>query len=242
MTRIGFGIEAETFITTGINCDRLWLHCNSRPAVDAPSRKKPCFYPYIGVTNALETCSTLADVELLLGRWERTRRMILFVVDGKSEKSAILECQCCEHRRRPTPDGPLIAANHSYRDALQNNTGGNNPEHGLERSISRCIHMEELLCALPKDIDARGLQRVLAADGVEQRYPDRVTVFSTVACPATGEMWFACGQRPAASTGTWSRVPWPWLRLLERGTLAKRSSPRWSRLWNPLLNPQADSD
>lgn len=26
MTRIGFGIEAETFITTGINCDRLWLH------------------------------------------------------------------------------------------------------------------------------------------------------------------------------------------------------------------------
>ncbi len=61
-----------------------------------------------------------------------------------------------------------------------------------------------------KGTDARALQRVLAAEGVEQRYPDRVTVFSTVACPTTGEMWFACGEGPAASTGSWSRVPWPW--------------------------------
>lgn len=210
LARIGFGIEAETFTTTGINRDRLWLHCNGGPALDAPSGTKPCFYPYIVVTEALETCSTFADVESLLGRWERTRGMILFVVDGKSEESAILECQCCEHRRRPIPHGPLIAANHSDRAELQENTRGNNPEHGLERSVSRCIRMEELLSALPEDTDARALQHVLAAEGVEQRYPDRVTVFSTVACPTTGEMWFACGDGPAASAGTWSRVPWPW--------------------------------
>ncbi len=211
MPRIGFGFEAETFTTTGINCDRLWLQCNGGPALDAPSSTKPCFYPYIVVTEALETCSTLADVESLLGRWERTRGMILFVVDGKSQESAILECQCREHHRRPLPDGPLIAANHSYRNELRESTRGINPKHGLERSISRCIHMEQLLGALPENADAHALQCILGAEGVEQRYPDRVTVFSTVACPATGEMWFACGQGgPAASTGQWSRVPWPW--------------------------------
>ena len=210
MARIDFGFEATTFATTGINSERLWLHCNGGPALDAPSGTKPCYYPYIIVTEALETCRTLSDVESLLERWERSRGMILFVVDGKTEESAILECQCCEHQRRPTSEGPLIAANHSCRDKLKESTRGNNPEHGLERSISRCIRMEELFKALPENPDAQMLQRILAAEGVEQRYPDRVTVFSTVACPATGEMWFAHGQGPAASTGTWSRVPWPW--------------------------------
>ena len=208
--RIDFGVEGETFATTGINRDRLWLHCNGGPARDEPGGTKPCFYPYIVMTEALETCSSITDVEALLDRWDRTRGMILFVVDGKTDESAIIECQCCEHWRRPTAEGALIAANHSCRNELQENTRGHNPDHGLERSISRCTRMAELLCSLPEDADAPALQGVLAAQGVEQRYPDRVTVFSTVACPATGEMWFACGQGPAASTGTWSRVPWPW--------------------------------
>ncbi|MHC4306566.1 MAG: C45 family autoproteolytic acyltransferase/hydrolase [Planctomycetota bacterium] len=207
--RIGFGFVAETFATTGMNRDRLWLHYNSGPPLDSPGGSKPCFYPHVVVTEALETCRSIADVEALLNRWERTRGMILFVVDGKTDESVIIECQCREHQRRPTPGGALIAANHSCCFDPRT-TKGHNPEHGLQRSQARCARMEELLGALPEDADAHTLQGILAADGVEQRNHDRTTVFSNVACPATGQMWFAYGQGPAASTGTWSQVAWPW--------------------------------
>lgn len=213
LPRIGFGFEAETFTTTGINSQRLWLHCNAGPARDKPSGTRPCFYPHIIVSEALETCASLADVESLLDRWERTRGMILFVADGKTDEAAMFECECATHDRRPAPHGPHIAANHSDRPELHEYDRRRNLEHGLQRSRARCAAMERLLAALRPDSAAGDLQRVLADENVEQRFADRLTVFSTVACPATGELWYACGEGPAASTGTWSRVAWPWSRL-----------------------------
>jgi len=206
MSRIAFGFEADTFATTGMNEARLWLHYNAGPTPDAPSGTRPCFAPYIVVTEALETCRSLADVEALLGRWERTHGMILFVVEGKTNESAILECGCREHVRKPATDGALVATNHTCRTDPAAPPAPADP--GEQRSIARCARIETLLSNIPAHADARTLRSMLADDEVEQREPDRLTVFSTVACPATGELWFACGNGPAASSGTWSQVEW----------------------------------
>ncbi|MEO0631482.1 MAG: hypothetical protein AAFY46_12280, partial [Planctomycetota bacterium] len=53
----------------------------------------------------------------------------------------------------------------------------------------------------------------LAHETVEMRTPPVLrTIYSTVCNPRTGECWFASGTpegQPAASTGQWLRVPWP---------------------------------
>ena len=58
---------------------------------------------------------------------------------------------------------------------------------------------------LPQDLVA-----ILADSGVERRGPRVTTVYSTVACSGTGELWFSFGACPGASRGDWQPVPWPW--------------------------------
>lgn len=55
-----------------------------------------------------------------------------------------------------------------------------------------------------------GLIALLADDEVERRGPRTWTVYATVACPRTGEVWFSFGGYPRTSHGGWSAVPWPW--------------------------------
>lgn len=52
--------------------------------------------------------------------------------------------------------------------------------------------------------------RSLLADAeVEQRGSEFGTVYSAVACPGTGELWYTFGGYPAASRGDWRPLPWP---------------------------------
>jgi hypothetical protein len=52
---------------------------------------------------------------------------------------------------------------------------------------------------------------ILADDQIERRDKPLVTVYSNVACPSTGEIWYTFGGYPAASKGNWQRLEWPWI-------------------------------
>jgi hypothetical protein len=54
------------------------------------------------------------------------------------------------------------------------------------------------------------LIRILADDKIERRNQELVTAYANVACPASGELWYTFGGYPAASTGNWQRLAWPW--------------------------------
>ena len=54
------------------------------------------------------------------------------------------------------------------------------------------------------------LIRILADDEIERRDKKVMTVYSNVACPNTGEIWYTFGGYPAASQGNWQRLEWPW--------------------------------
>ena len=202
---LAFGLEGGVFTATGVNRDRLWLHHQSLQASDAPRRDRPHLNGWILLTDMLETCSTIGDVEARLGEVDRDEGMILFAVDGKRDEFAILECTCSGHARRAESGPWLVATNHVHGAA---------PESGDECSRAREARMEVMAtdlfgredpACLPEDLVA-----MLADDGVERRGQDLTTAYSAVACPGSGELWYTLGGYPAASRGAWQRIPWPW--------------------------------
>lgn len=104
----------------------------------------------------------------------------------------------------------IVGTNHFC--ACEDRTLGDNAES--ISTLSRFRRMEELvgpmtasptLPDLPSD-----LIRILADDQIERRSGRLFTVYSNVACPATGEMWYTFGGYPATSQGNWQRLEWPW--------------------------------
>jgi len=153
----------------------------------------------------LETCASVGDVEARLDATDRDEGMILFVVDGKSEEFAILECTSTRRARRSTREPWLTAANHAC--ALE----GIEPDEGSRARQARMDAMATALYASQPELSLPGdLIRIIADDGVERRGPRLTTVYSTVACPGTGQLWFTFGAYPAASRGDWAPVAWPW--------------------------------
>ncbi|MHB0877957.1 MAG: C45 family peptidase, partial [Anaerolineae bacterium] len=150
---------------------------------------------------ALETCGSLADVEARLAAVPRTDGMMLFAVDGKREQAAIFECDHAGHLRFDLGEGWLVGTNHRQLD-------GSDDDDSLAR-YRRAGHLVATVDGSPGQI-ATGLKRLLADGGIEQRGADGGTVYATVACPGSGEVWFTFGGYPAASSGHWQRLPWPW--------------------------------
>jgi hypothetical protein len=202
---LSFGLEGDVFTATGVNRERLWLHAQALTVPDAPRSERPRLASWVLLTEMLETCATIAEVEARLGEIDREDGVLLFVVDGKSDEFAILECECSRHARR-SPGGPwLVAANHACV------LGGSAPH---ESSRSRHARMDVLAAELfAREVPARlpgDLIAILADESVERRGPDFATVYAAVGCPSTGELWFTFGGTPAASRGAWQRLPWPW--------------------------------
>jgi hypothetical protein len=202
---LSLGLEGDVFTATGVNRDRLWLHHQALPVTDAPRPGRTHLPGWVLLTDMLETCSTIADVEARLLDVDRDEGMTLLVVDGRNNEVAILECECSRHVRR-VQDGPwLVATNHA---CAVNHLP---PDEG---SRSRQARMEVLARALdgcdPRDRPPQGLVAILADDAVERRGRDFSTVYAAVGCPGTGELWFTFGGEPAASRGEWRPIPWPW--------------------------------
>ena len=200
---LSFGLEGDVFTATGVNRDRLWLHHQALPTSGRPRPGRQHQPGWVLLTDMLETCSTIDEVGTRLAEVDRDDAMLLFVVDGKSDESAIFECACSGHTRRRSTGRWMAATNHVR-------SGG----PASEDSRSRLARMETMVAglyerepgvSLPADLIA-----ILADAGVERRGHDLSTVYANVACPASGNVWFTFGGYPAASRGAWRRIPWPW--------------------------------
>lgn len=208
---INFSMEGEIFTPTGINKDKLWLHYNFLPAWDQPASNKPHVPPYVFLTEALELCHTIGDVEMLLDEIDRDGGMLLFAVDGKNNEFALFDCMCSKHLRREPSNGWMVGTNHYC--ACADPTLGEE-DKGPLGTLSRFRRMEYLLPTLltsqnPPSLPD-GLIRILADDEIERRDKQVMTVYANVACPHTGDIWYTFGGFPAASKGNWQRLAWPW--------------------------------
>ena len=207
---ISFSMEGDVFTPTGVNKEKLWLHYNFLDVWDKPTPGKPHVPGYVFLTEALELCHTISDVDALLNETDRDGGMLLFAVDGKTEEVVLFDCLCSKHFRREPPDGWIVGTNHYC--ACEDLTLG--ADEGSVSSLNQFSRMESLiqaLCAsqtspnLPAD-----LMRILADDEIERRDNKLVTAYANVACPNTGELWYTFGGYPAASKGNWQRLEWPW--------------------------------
>lgn len=209
--RIDFGLEGELFTGTGINREQLWLHYNWLPVVeqDAPTAGKPHIACFVWLTEALETCRTIDDVEALLRQVNRDGGMMLFVVEGKTDEFAVFECSCTTHRKREPVGNWIVGTNHTC-------TAGapelDDPQTASRRRFER---IEELLqqfvgaCGGGMDV-SQALMGILADPGVEVRGEDYGTVYASVTCPSQRMVWYTFGGYPAASSGAWYEIVWPW--------------------------------
>lgn len=206
---ISFGMEGEPFTATGVNAEQLWLHYNHLPVRDAPIDGKPHWPCYVFLTEALETCHTLADVEALLRQVDRSGGMILFAVDGMSDEAAVIECSCSRHIPRKLDGEWIIATNHAV---LPHEPG--RLKQLQSSSHARYERLEELLRARSSRLEEpdvpTDLIQILADSGVEQRGAEYGTVYANIACPSKRLIWYTFGGYPAASQGDWHRLDWPW--------------------------------
>jgi len=207
---ISFSMEGDVFTPTGINRERLWLHYNFLPVWDRPASGKPHLPAYVFLTEALERCRTIHDVEEYLNETDRDGGMLLFAVDGKSNEFALFDCLCSKHFRRDPSDGWIVGTNHYC--ACEDPTLGD--DEGSRSTLNRYRRMEELIRTLIASSAAPvlpdDLVMILADDQVERRRREFSTVYANVACPGSGEMWYTFGGYPAASRGNWQRLEWPW--------------------------------
>jgi hypothetical protein len=207
---LAFTMEGDVFTPTGVNRERLWLHYNFLSVWDAPRPGRPHMPCYVFLTEALELCRTIADVEARLNEIDRDGGMLLFAVDGKTQEAALFDCLCAQHYRRDLADGWIVGTNHYC--TCEDRTLGD--DEGSISTLRRFKRMEGLIGPLaagpaPRDIPA-ALRGILADDIIERRDKKLVTAYSNVACPATGELWYTFGGYPAASRGDWQQLPWPW--------------------------------
>lgn len=207
---ISFSMQGDPFAPTGINREKLWLHYNFLDVWDAPTPGKPRLPAFVWMTEALETCSNIAQVETFLQSTDRNSGMLLFAIDGKNNEVALFECLCAQHFRRELVDGWIVGTNHFCTLEDKTLVEDDNPLSTLRRYK----RMEKMLldwlgsrksATLPDD-----LRRMLADDGIERREGRLITAYSNVACPATGELWYTFGGYPSASRGDWQRLEWPW--------------------------------
>lgn len=66
------------------------------------------------------------------------------------------------------------------------------------------LYDRQLQLRLPQDLIS-----ILADEGVERRESSLSTVYSVVACPHDGRLWFTFGGYAAASQGRREAVAWP---------------------------------
>ncbi len=204
---ISFCMEGDVFTPTGINQERLWLHYNYLPVSDAPTGGKPHWPAYVFLTEALETCRTIAEVEARLQAIDRDGGMVLFAVDGKTGESAVFECTCTEHFRRTSVTNWLVGTNHFCLrpDPLDSETSSSQTRFRRLEQLVQQLYTAPTPPRLPQ-----ALMSILADSEIERSDTDAMTVYANVACPGNREIWYTFGGYPAASRGNWQRLPWPW--------------------------------
>jgi len=209
---VAVGLMGDIDADTGMNAEGLWLHMHTLQAADEPRAGVSCISWLFWMREALETCANLDEVERFIARTDRDRGVLLFASHGGRRESAIFECSRSAYRVvQPSPLAgrpTLVATNHPQskhppmKEALER---GGRP--GGNGTISRWCRLHAALAQGPGCGQPDQLISLLADEGVEMR-PGRGseslrTIYSAVAAPSEGRLWFASGACPAASTGTW---------------------------------------
>lgn len=214
---LSLGIAGDIDIDTGINAERLWLHVHTLHAQDRAPDGAPVISWLFWMRDCLETCASLAEVEAFIARTARDRGVILVAADGKTGEAAAFECSRANHVRIDladddhalAPRGCLVATNHA-RSKHPEETPAEKASRAADRAgttIRRFNRLLELLREGPPEHGPDDLIDLLSDSGVEmRRSPTLQTIYSAVCDAATGRVWFAGGDCPAAS-GTWRRIP-----------------------------------
>jgi hypothetical protein len=198
-----FGMRGELFAATGLNQTGLWLHYNWLPPVDRDAGKD-AWTPYVLLTEILETCKNVDEVEARLKATHRTGGMLVFAVANDDGMSAMLECSCTQVSRRDLTGKFLAGTNH-----YQQLSGFSRVSDEISGSIQRLNTLTTRLNRLPETPTIQDLIAVLADPGVEQHRPDFGTVCSNLYKANSQRLWFTFGGYPAASRGNWQPMPWP---------------------------------
>ncbi|NJD60344.1 MAG: hypothetical protein FIA98_13205 [Anaerolineae bacterium] len=202
---INFCMEGDVVTPTGINQERLWLHYNFLLAEDKPRVGKPHMPAFVLLTDMLETCETLMDVEESLALNDRDGGMMLFAVDGKTDEYAIYECSCSQVFKRTPAQGWLVGTNHFCNRPLPEGYQNSKlREELLARMTERLVNRQGEI-SYPEDLIAS-----LADGRIEAHRENWWTVYANVACPAEKQVWYTFGGYPAASQGKWQLIDWPW--------------------------------
>jgi hypothetical protein len=197
-----FGMRGEIFAATGLNQAGLWLHYNWLPARN-PTSAENAWTPYVLLTEILETCKNVDEVQSRLESTNRTGGMLVFAADDNGI-GAILECSCTEVHRQDL-NGKVLAGTNHYQFLPE---FAQSMDESSE-SITRLSILKERIDDLPDRPTPQDLIQVLSDPGVEQYQPDYGTVYANLYTPMTKQLWFTFGGFPAASRGNWQSVPWP---------------------------------
>jgi hypothetical protein len=198
-----FGMEGDNFSGTGINKEKLWLHYNWLPEWDTPSFDEKPLSPFVFIRLALETCKSIKEVERLIKNTIRDGGMNLFAVDGKTNEFAVYECKSRSFIKRENKNTYIAGANHYCNTTTPSDID-------FSTSEARQSATEKLLSRgefnnIPDDFIG-----ILSNPEVEQSKEVSGTVYANVCCPEKEEIWYACGEFPAASKGKWIKINWPW--------------------------------
>jgi len=199
-----FGMRGEIFAATGINQAGLWLHYNWLPSFDTP--KADAWTPYVLMSEMLETCQTINEVEQVLQSTTRTGSMLIFALQNQPGETtgALLECACQRVARQDLQEGFLAGTNHYQMLPT--------PFPAVEyapQSVQRLAAMQEQLVNISQSPEARDLIAVLANPQIEQHQEDYGTVYANLYNPTQKTIWFTFGGYPAASQGQWLQIAWP---------------------------------
>ena len=198
---VSFGMRGELFAATGVNQAGLWLHYNWLPAFGQP--EKNAWTPFVLLTDILETCEKIDEVETRLNENARLGGMLIFAASPDGQ-AAILECSCNQVARRDLDTGFLVGANH-YQ-FIPEIVG----HHEIRpKSLNRVTAMTKRLSELPLNPALSDLIGVLADVNVEQYSDDYGTVYANLYNPVSRQLLFTFGGFPAASHGNWQPIPWP---------------------------------
>jgi len=222
---VALGIMGDLDCDTGMNRAGLWLHMHTMYAGDLPrpaSAGVPSISWLFWMRHALETCETIADVEAFIATHDRDRGVILIAVSGRTGEAAMFECTRCSYRRLDPlsrddpvagPAGALLVTNHC-RDKHPMMPESERRAAGISRpnsTVRRYNRLLEIMTQHPPEHGPDDLMDMLADDEIEMRTAETVrTIYSAVAQPGSGQIWFASGAVPAASLGTWRNITLDW--------------------------------
>lgn len=207
------GVMGDIDADTGINAAGLWLHMHTQYTTDVLPLGQPSISWLFWMREALETCATIAEVEHFARTIGRDRGIMLIAVEGASGKHALFECGRSTVTRIDPHQGFVpgctivtnhCLAKHPMQSEPERRSAGISKPNSTVRRYNRLL---ELLSAHRPEHAPDDLIEILADDDVEIRAGSSVqTIYSAVAHPHSGTLWFASEGTPAASQGRWRQL------------------------------------